>query len=79
MEDDYFKNMADKITIHICNKSVSDGDFSETRHQIYLTLKEVAKDQRYACVDAIVNYIHSTGGSFIDSMCSTMRNIIQNS
>lgn len=46
-EDQYFKVMADKL-----EKQLDEAPTKEWNTLIYLALKEVARDQRYACLDA---------------------------
>lgn len=58
MSDQYFKDKAIEIRNKIYDSSVDNkkttvGDIDDI---IYLSLKEVARDQRYACVDAFHNY-----------------------
>lgn len=51
MSDNYFKKKALDLfnTLGMCNQT---NDLGKMEHEIYITLKEVARDQRYSCIDA---------------------------
>ena len=51
MSDQYFKDKAKEIEELINSDPKCSRE--QIRHLIYIALKEVARDQRYACVDAI--------------------------
>ena len=56
MSDQYFKKKASECFNEILGNFNDKGSklyTSEIEHLIYMKLKEVARDQRYACVEAI--------------------------
>lgn len=57
MSDQYFKDKAESIlrVIHyrILNPSLTEDEYDAAVTLLGFNLKEVARDQRYACVDAI--------------------------
>ena len=52
MSDQYFKNKAEGILKSINFDIITKDEYAEAIQKIYIALKEVARDQRYACVDA---------------------------
>ena len=58
MSDQYFKNKAEEL-LKLIDSAIEDGDEESIKKYMYLSLKEVAKDQRYACVEAVGNYTDS--------------------
>ena len=49
MSDKYFKDKSSELF----NQIFENNNIEEVKHIIYISIKEVARDQRYACVDAI--------------------------
>lgn len=75
-EDRYFKDKANEIENKIHELRMDQNKkhtFQDIEDIIYIGLKEVARDQRYACVDAIAQT-----GEFEDKGLSWIQGIIQN-
>jgi len=67
MSDQYFKDKADEI-FKLVEMNIN---FEDIYKAIYIGLKEVARDQRYACIDAVRNYPHTDA-------VSNLQGLIQN-
>jgi len=76
MSDQYFKDKAEEVfqKIKVNEGWGADSIFNlddPTCKLIYMSLKEVARDQRYACIDAVKNYPHTDA-------VSSLQGLIQN-
>jgi hypothetical protein len=56
LTDNYFKNKAEEIEEEIYKKCKVEGgyNFLNLSNLLYMTLKEVARDQRYQCVENVM-------------------------
>lgn len=76
MSDQYFKNKADEIeqkihSLKIDTKGKCTGQ--DIEDIIYIGLKEVARDQRYACVALVTKHFKDDYDN-IDLVCNTIQN-----
>jgi hypothetical protein len=72
MSDIYFEKKATAIAhmIGVCNQT---QDYGKMEHEIYIALKEVARDQRYACIDEFKKQ-YSNLNVYSDNVVKTLHN-----
>lgn len=80
-EDMYFEKKAEELINKILKSMNENGNkivYNIVKRELYIALKEVARDQRYACVDAFQNECRQA--SCIDSYMNkkSTASIIQN-
>jgi len=72
MSDKYFEAKAKTLfnIIGVCNQT---NDFGKMEHEIYIALKEVARDQRYGGIDAF-KQAYSNLNVYSDNVVKTLHN-----
>lgn len=60
MDDKYFEKKAGKI-----KDMLAENEYLEVPHNIEIVLKEIARDQRHACAEAIVTKVHPEDSDLI--------------
>lgn len=75
-EEQYFdKKLNEVLDIMglIILRRQDEQEVENLKHSLKIKLKEVARDQRYACLEAVQGYYEPTGG-----MDTLVQNLIQN-